>query len=207
MQSVRTTDAPKGIVGAVLHYASGAEVFGAGDAAESIFKVVSGVVRSCSYQNDGRRLIHGFHAGGEVFGFDAGARHSLSAEAVGDCTLIAYRRRRLEKFAATDEGFSLRLLSYALQSLAKAESHSRLLGHRSALGKIAAFLVERADCSANRSIIDLAMTRQDIADYLALTIETVSRTFHLLETENLIALQTSRRVHLKDLARLRGLDS
>ena len=207
MLAMRMEDARNSILGSVTHYAPGKELFGEGDDAEDVFKVVSGVVRTCKFMNDGRRMIYAFYAGGDIFGFELGATHSLSAEAVSDCTIISYRRKRLEKLASTDERLSVLLFSHILQSLAKAQEHWLLLGRRSAMGKIAAFLMERVDCSADRQVVDLEMTRQDIADYLGLTIETVSRTFTQLERDALIDLPTSRRVCLKDLPRLRQLDA
>ena len=207
MLATSMENARNSVLGSVVHYGSGKELFAEGDSAEDVYKVVSGVVRTCKFMGDGRRLIYAFYASGDIFGFEVGAVYSLSAEAVCDCTIISYRRTRLDSLASKDERLSILLFGYVLQSLAKAQDHWLLLGRRSAMGKIAAFLVERLECSTNQQIVELEMTRQDIADYLGLTIETVSRTFTQLEREALIEMPTSRRVRLTDVARLRGLDS
>ncbi len=207
MLAMRMEDARNSILGSVMHYTPGNELFGEGDDAENVFKVVSGVVRTCKFMNDGRRMIYAFYSRGDIFGFEVGTVHSLSAEAVSDCTVVLYRRNRLKKLALNDERLSILLFTHVLQSLAKAQEHWLLLGRRSAIGKIAAFLVERVECSVDHQVVELEMTRQDIADYLGLTIETVSRTFTQLERDALIELPTSRRVRLKDLPRLRQLDS
>ena len=200
-------NARNSLLGSVMHYAPGKQLFGEGDDAEDVFKVVSGVVRLCKSMRDGRRLIYAFYARGDIFGFEAGAVYSLSAEAVCDCTIISYRRTRVDTLASNDERLSNLLFSYVLQNVAKGRKHWLLLGQRSAMGKIAAFLVERLGCSGNHLMVDLEMSRQDIADYLGLTIETVSRTFTQLEREGLIEMPSARRVHLKDRAKLRDYDA
>lgn len=207
MRSMRLETATSGMTGPVQHYPSGRRLFAEGDPATEVFKIVSGVVRTCKFTSDGRRQIHAFYVSGDVFGFESSLERGLSAEAVNDCSTISYKKRRLERLASTDEGISCLLFSYACLSLTKAQDHTLLLGRRSALGRMAAFLIERAECSADRTCIDLPMTRQDIADYLGLTIETVSRSFSLLERDALIELPTARHVRLIDLARLRGLDA
>ena len=121
--------------------------------------VVSGLFRTCKFQSDGRRQICAFHASGDVFGFETGTEYSLSAEAVNDCTVIPYRRSRLETLAADDRRLAMLLFSYAIQSLVSARDHALLLGRRSAVGKMAAFLVESANRADDPVVVDLAMTR------------------------------------------------
>lgn len=203
----RIEDEGNGAAGAALRFASGNELFGEGDDAEDVFRVVSGLVRTCKFQKDGRRQICAFHASGDVFGFETGTEYSLSAEAVNDCTVVPYRRSRLETLAADDRRLTMLLFFSAIQNLARARDHALLLGRRSAVGKMAGFLVESASRADDPVVVDLAMTRQDIADYLGLTIETVSRTFTQFERDALIELSTSRRVRLMDLARLRRLEA
>ncbi len=199
--------------GAVLCFAQDREIYGEGDAADSFFKVVAGVVRTCKFLSDGRRQIEGFHVAGDVFGFEAGAEHRLSAEAVCDCRLTSHRRRGLEGLAATDPALSQQLLSYAMRGMTRAQDHSLLLGRKSAVEKVAAFLMEWAQHSAGRQTVTLAptitlvMTRQDIADYLGLTIETVSRTLSQLERDAVIEIPTARQIRFKNPAALQGLNS
>jgi CRP/FNR family nitrogen fixation transcriptional regulator len=193
--------------GVVLHFAADRPIYVEGDEARSFYKVVGGVVRTCRFLSDGRRQIDAFHMAGEVFGFEAGADHRMSAEAVSDCTLVAYRRRGLESMITQDESLSRWFFSHAMNCLALAREHSLLLGRGSAAQKISAFLLEAADRDGGDGVVELAMSRQDIADYLGLTIETVSRTLSQLERDGTIKLPTARRVVLKDRRALRMLNS
>jgi len=191
----------------VLYFTANCEIYCEGDPAKSYYKVVSGVVRTCKFLNDGRRQIDAFYAAGDVFGIEAGGEHRLSAEAVADCTVISYRRSNLETMAAADDQLAQHFFSYAMQCLERAQKHSLLLGRRGAAEKLAAFLLEMADRNPGEEVIDLAMSRQDIADYLGLTIETVSRTLSQLERDAVIALPTARRIRLKNRTALRHLNS
>jgi CRP/FNR family transcriptional regulator, nitrogen fixation regulation protein len=193
--------------GSVLHFTQDREIYGEGDEAEAFFKLVSGVVRTCKFLSDGRRQIDAFHVEGDIFGFEAGDEHRLSAEAVSDCTVISYRRRGVERLAANNDALSRQLFSYAMCNMARAQDHSLLLGHKSAVEKVVAFLMEWADRSSSTGAITLAMTRQDIADYLGLTIETVSRTLSQLERDSMIELCTARQIHFKNPAALRALNA
>ena len=200
-------------MGPMLCFAQDREIYGEGDAADSFFQVVEGVVRTCKFLSDGRRQIDAFHVAGDVFGFEAGVEHRLSAEAVCDCRLASHRRRGVEELAATDPALSRQLFSVAMQSMTRAQDHSLLLGRRSAVEKVAAFLMEWAGHAAGcqtitlAPTITLAMTRQDIADYLGLTIETVSRTLSQLERDAVIEIPTARQIRLKNLAALHSLKS
>ena len=193
--------------GVVMHFAADRQLYAEGDEARSFYKVVSGVVRTCRFLSDGRRQIDAFYMAGEVFGFEAGADHRMSAEAVSDCTVVAYRRRGLEAMIAHDEKLGRWFFSHAMNSLALAREHLLLLGRGSAAQKISAFLLEAAEREGSDGVVDLAMSRQDIADYLGLTIETVSRTLSQLERDGTIKLPTARRVVLKDRMALRVLNS
>lgn len=200
-------DGGLGMTGPVLHFAQDREIYSEGADADLFFKVVSGVVRTCKFLSDGRRQIDAFYKAGDVFGFEFDGLHGFSAEAVCDCTLISYRRRGLEALAASDQGLMNQLFSYAMQSLARAQEHALLLGRRSATEKVAAFLIDGVDELTGARIVNLAMTRQDIADYLGLTIETVSRTLSQLERDALIEIPAARQIHLRNPAALRELNA
>ena len=195
------------LTGVAMNFAADRQIYAEGDEARCFYKVVSGTVRTCRFLSDGRRQIDAFHMAGEVFGFEAGADHRMSAEAVTECTLIAYRRRGLEQMVAQDDRLGRWFFSHAMTCMALAREHSLLLGRGSAAQKISAFLLEIADREASDTIVDLAMSRQDIADYLGLTIETVSRTLSHLERDGVIALPSARRVMLKDRRMLKALNS
>jgi CRP/FNR family nitrogen fixation transcriptional regulator len=186
-----------------LHFTQDAEIYAEGGEATYVYKVVSGMVRTCKFQNDGRRHIDAFHKQGDVVGFELGAEHALSAEAVTDCVVVPYRRHTLEAKAARDETMALQLYTYAMQSLERTRQHAQLLGRGSAPQKLAVFLLDLA--GGRDEEVELAMTRQDIADYLGLTIETVSRTLSHLERDGVIRLAAARLIKLVDRAALRKL--
>ena len=181
-------------VGTVIHVVEGREIFAEGENADTFYKIVSGVVRVCKFLSDGRRQIEAFHVAGETFGFALGEERAMSAEAVSDCTLVSYRCRNIEQLAQKDETVSRQLLQFAMHNLAQAQNHSLLLGRRGAAEKVASFILGWAERCGGSSEIHLAMSRQDIADYLGLTIETVSRSFSQFERDRVIALPSTRQL-------------
>jgi CRP/FNR family nitrogen fixation transcriptional regulator len=195
------------LTGVTVHAAADHQIYAEGDEARCFYKVVRGVVRTCRFLSDGRRQIDAFHREGDVFGFEAGADHRMSAEAVTECTVIAYRRRGLETMISQDDRLGRWFFAHAMTCMATAREHSLLLGRASAAQKIAAFLLEVEDREGGGAVVDLMMSRQDIADYLGLTIETVSRTLSQLERDGVIGLPSARRVVLKDRRMLRGLNA
>jgi CRP/FNR family nitrogen fixation transcriptional regulator len=184
--------------GSVARFGEGSEIFAEGDGGDIFYQVLSGVVRVCKFLPDGRRQIEAFHSGADVFGMERGTVRESSAEAVNDCTLVCYRRRQVDMLAQNDGAVARQLLRFAMENLAQARAHALLLGRRGAAEKLAAFLLEWSARSADPLVLKLAMTRQDIADYLGLTIETVSRTFSQFEREGLIALSGTRAVSLRE---------
>ena len=192
-------------IGTVVTVGQGREIFAEGDETDVFYKLISGVVRVCKFLSDGRRQIEAFHVAGEVFGFELGSEHTLSAEAVSDCTLVSYRRRNVEMLAQKSEIVTRQLFQYAMQNLAQAQGHSLLLGRRGAAEKVASFLLAWAKHSPNKRVVALAMTRQDIADYLGLTIETVSRSLSQFERDRVIAMPNTREVHLQNIKALEDL--
>ena len=191
--------------GRARHFKCDQQIYGYGNDADQVFKMETGLVRTYRFLRDGRRQVDCFWAAGEVFGLELGGNYSLSAAAACNCTVIAYRRCSLEKLAANNEQLRLQLTSSALSSLARAQEHSLSLGRRSAVEKVARFLIECMEYSNSNTDIQLAMPRSDIADYLGLTIETVSRTLSHFEHGALIELVRTRRVRLRDTAGLRAL--
>lgn len=187
-----------------LRFEQDCEIYGEGEEAGSYYKVVSGVVRTCKFLSDGRRQIDAFHVAGDVFGIETGDLRSLSAEAVTDCKIIAFRQLPIGKMGAA--AVPSNLLLHVLRNLNRAQEHAVLLGRRSAVEKVAAFLLDWARQSASTGIIVLAMTRQDIGDYLGLTIETVSRTLSQLERAGIIDLPSVRQIRIADIEALTELN-
>ncbi len=200
---------PSGLLaaGPAQHFAQDQQIFGDCEDAEFFFEVVAGVVRTCKFLSDGRRQIEAFHVPGDLVGFEAGTEYSVTAEAVSDCSLLPYRRRGIDAQLTKDETVTRQIFGHTMQSLARARGHSLLLGRRSAVEKVAAFLIDWARQSSDGLMATLAMTRQDIADYLGLTIETVSRTLSQLERDGMIELPALRQIRLKDLTALRNMNA
>lgn len=197
--------APQPQMGGMHHFPQDGEIFAEGAGADYFYRVTSGVVRTCKFLVDGRRQIDAFHIPGDVFGLEFAAEYRLSAEAVTDCTVVAFRRSKLETLAAHDRNLSQELLNFAMHSLSRAQEHSMLLGRRSAMEKVAGFLLGWSEKSTDHGMLDLAMTRQDIADYLGLTIETVSRTLSQLERDNVIDLPSVRQIRVCNMETLEDL--
>jgi CRP/FNR family transcriptional regulator, nitrogen fixation regulation protein len=198
-------DEQPGLAGTLTSVPQDQSIYGEGDQATLFYKVVSGVVRTCKFLGDGRRQVNAFYVAGDVFGIESGGTYHLAAEAVSDCTLVAYRRRSLDSLSRGNETVARHLIQFALQTAARAQDHALLLGHRSAIEKLACFLLHRARHSTQKTTVTLEMSRQDIADFLGLTIETVSRTLSKLEKDGVIKMSAARRVELRNLGALRAL--
>lgn len=184
------------------------EIFAEGDRAAYFYKVVSGAVRTFKLLSDGRRQIDAFHLPGDIFGLETGEEHRFSAEALGDVTVIAFRRCSLEALALQDQAFAHQVIGSMMQALERAQSHMLLLGRKNALEKIATFLLVLSERLTEDGHVDLPMSRIDIADHLGLTIETVSRSLTQLERQGIIKLPDHRRsIILRDKAALERLDT
>jgi CRP/FNR family nitrogen fixation transcriptional regulator len=193
--------------GPVSFVAQNRGIYDEGDEADTFFEIVAGVVRTCRFSSDGRRQIDAFYVAKEFFGFEPGAEHRLSAEAVSNCTLISYRRRGSEKSASHDQAQSSLLLPYVMRNMVRAQEHALLLRCRSAVEKVGMFLMEWAAHSPNAQVIVLEMTRRDIGDYLGITIETVSRSLAQLERAAVIELSSAREIRIRDPVALRELNA
>jgi CRP/FNR family nitrogen fixation transcriptional regulator len=193
------------VPGRVRHFLRDRQIYTEGDDADCIFKVEMGVVRTYKFLRDGRRQVYAFHGPGSMFGLEIGKAYGLSAAAASDCDVISYGRRHLERLAVHDERLALLLYSTVLCSLARAQQHSLSLGQRSAIEKLAIFLMSCTELPIVGADILLAMSRNDIADHLGLTIETVSRTFADLVARAFIELKGARHICLVDVAGLREL--
>jgi CRP/FNR family nitrogen fixation transcriptional regulator len=195
------------MVGARLNIERNAEIYGEGEPAEYVYRVVHGVVRTHKLLNDGRRQISAFHLPGDFFGLDCDEDYRFTAEAVTDATLIFVKRSVLTALAQRDGDVANDLWRMARAELHRAHDHMLLLGRKSAQERIAAFLLEMAERAHESDTIELPMSRLDIADYLGLTIETVSRTLTHLENAATIELPSTRRVHLCNKAALVRLNA
>lgn len=191
---------------AARSFEKGAAVFAEGDPATAFYKVVAGAVRTSQLLSDGRRQIDSFHLPGDIFGIESGARHVFSADVVEDATLIAYRGRCLDALAGADADLARQIAAAMIRSLERARAHMLLLGRKTALERIATFLLDLSARLPDMDHIDLPMSRMDIADHLGLTIETVSRLLTRLDRDGVIEVSAQRRsIILRDRAALRRL--
>jgi CRP/FNR family transcriptional regulator, nitrogen fixation regulation protein len=189
-------------------YARGAEIYGESEPADYIYQVVDGAVRSYKLLSDGRRQIGAFHLAGDIFGLENSTLHRFTAEAIVETTVRLIRRCSLEHVAETDVVVALDLLNMTTRNLRHAEEHMLLLGRKTSLERVAAFLLEMDRRLTAAGIIALPMSRRDIADYLGLTLETVSRALSCLHAKGILGFlgQTQREIVLLDRVRLAELD-
>jgi CRP/FNR family transcriptional regulator, nitrogen fixation regulation protein len=182
------------------------EIYGENEPAEYLYKVISGTIRTSKILNDGRRQIGGFYLPDDVFGLEPGSEHAFSAEAITDAKVLVIKRSAVEALAARDNEAARELWAITGRELQRVQDHILLL-IKTAQERVAAFLLEMSERIKSNDEINLPMSRQDIADYLGLTIETVSRTLTSLECNAAIALPTSRRILLRNRAALRRLNA
>jgi CRP/FNR family nitrogen fixation transcriptional regulator len=189
-------------------YSRGSEVYGEAEPADYIYQVLDGAVRSYKLLSDGRRQIGAFHLVGDIFGLENGAVHRFTTEAIVDTTVRLMKRRSLEHVAETDVLVALDLLNMTTSSLQHAEDHMLLLGRKTSLERVAAFLIEMDRRLTATDVIALPMCRRDIADYLGLTLETVSRALSYLHSKGILGFMgpTQRQIVLLDRLRLSELD-
>ena len=192
--------------GFVMQFARNEEIFGEEEEADFVYKLISGVVRTVRILRDGRRQITDFQFAGEVFGFEVGHSHRFSAEAVTDCQVALIRRSAVNKAADQDMGASQALWAMASRDLTRLQEHVMLLGRKNASERVGGFLLDMAERTGGGRAVELPMSRTDMADYLGLTIETVSRTLTQMERDGIIGMPTCRRIELRDRGALGRLD-
>lgn len=194
------------LMGAAMPFARNTEIYGENERADYLYKVLSGSVRTYKLFADGRRQIGGFYLPGEIFGLEAGDDHTFSAEAVVDSKVLVVKRTSVMGLAARDAEIASQLWSMTARELQHTRNHIMLL-IKTARERVAGFLLEMASRQSATNEIDLPMSRQDIADYLGLTIETVSRTLSQLENLEAIAVSKSRHILLRNRGALSRMNS
>jgi CRP/FNR family nitrogen fixation transcriptional regulator len=185
------------MLGIAMKFGARTEIYGEGEPADFVYEVLNGAVQTVKVLVDGRRKIGGFYFAGDIFGLEDGNEHAMSAEAVVPSTVRLIRRQTLVRFAADDGKLAEELLMMAMREAARAQHHALMLV-MTAQERVNSFLIEMAERISIGDLVHLPMSRQDIADYLGLTIETVSRTITGLASTSTIALSTSRNVVLRD---------
>jgi len=184
------------ILGTSFCYGRDEEIYGEGEETEFVYRVVSGAVRTYKILRDGRRQIGGFHISGDSFGCELGKQHLLTAEATTDTKVLLFKRGQIELLATHDVGVARELWLMTAGQLRHAEDHMLLLGRKTATERLAAFLLEMDDRCGRSGVVELPMSRRDIADYLGLTLETVSRGFSQFQASGIVQLIDARHVVL-----------
>lgn len=201
----RSLDQTMHLMGAVMSYPRNAEVFDEDEPADYLYKVISGAVRTYKILADGRRQIGGFYLTGDIFGLQCGGKHALSAEAMINAKVLVVKRSALNALARRDALIAHELFVLTSRQLQCMQGRIMLLA-KSAQERVATFLVEMAERSPASNTIELPMSRQNIADYLGLTIETVSRTLTCLQCTSMIDVPTSRRIVLRNRSALNDMN-
>ncbi len=176
---------------AVTLYAADAPIYSQGDAAGPLYLVEFGTVRVCRLTADGRRQITAFYTAGEIFGFEAGDEHDSYAESVDGAGI-----RVLRSTSGAEATGSI--LTLALKSLARTQHHLMVLGRRTANEKMAALLVDLSERQGDEHHVKLSMQRNDIADYLGITFETVSRILRTFKDQGIIRLKSISEIEILD---------
>ena len=176
-------------------------VFHEGDPAKRVFMVTQGALKLYTLLADGRRQVTGFMFPGDFLGVSVDEEYAFTVEALEQSELWWFSRARFDTFLAEHPQVERELYRLAAHELAAAQRQMVLLGRKAAHERLASLfvsLLERADqlAGAPQGAIDLPMSRIDIADYLGLTKETVSRMITHLRNHRLIRLQTQNRIEV-----------
>jgi CRP/FNR family nitrogen fixation transcriptional regulator len=189
------------MLGVAMKFGADSEICGEGEPVEFVYEVMTGAVRTVKILPDGRRQVCGFHFAGDIFGLEDGNVHALSAEAVGPATIRVIKRRTLVRLAADDCKLAEDLLTASMCEVARAQRHALMLV-MTAQERVNGFLVEMMERISAGDLVRLPMSRRDIADYLSLTIETVSRTITGMAVGLTIHLPSSRTIVLRNRSAL-----
>lgn len=189
--------------GCIQRLEAGQALFHEGDPATQVYNVIQGALKLTKLLADGRRQILGFILPGDFLGISLGGDHAYGAEALQPTRMCRFTRSRFAAFAEEHPHLEREIYKLAAHELAAAQAQMLLLGRKSALERVASFLLDLAERQrpapgAARDGVDLPMSRAEIADYLGLTKETVSRVFAELKSRRLIRLVTLNRVALLD---------
>jgi CRP/FNR family nitrogen fixation transcriptional regulator len=189
-------------MGVTMAFAKDEEIYGQDEDADLIYRVLEGAVRTTRVMADGRRQIGDFYLSGDIFGLETGPAHRFAAEAVRDSVILVIKASALKT-----SGEDMQRLGWEAtrRELERAQEHVLLLGRKTACERVASLLKGLADKSGDAPVVDLPMGRQDMADYLGLTIETVSRMLSQLQSGRIVSFCATRQfrvVNPESLARL-----
>lgn len=193
--------------GVAVHFARNETIYAKGDEARFSYRVIEGAVRLSHIFADGRRQIVNFFLPDETFGIELSTEYSATAEAVGDVVALRCPRLCISALTEGNPDIGQKRLAMFAKSLSAAERHVAMLGHQSAKERVASFFMalEMQRRSDDSHTLDLPLSRQDIADYLGLTIETTCRALSELKRQNIIATPSRRRIVIRNLSGLTAI--
>jgi CRP-like cAMP-binding protein len=202
---IKKSEADK--AGVVVTFARNETIYSKNDEARFSYKVIEGAVRLSRIFADGRRQIVNFYLPDETFGIELSDEYTATAESVGDVVALRCPRICIAHMTEGDPDIRQKRLAMFSRSLAAAEAHVAMLGHQSARERVASFFMalETQRRSDEAHTLDLPLSRQDIADYLGLTIETTCRALSELKRQNIIDTPSRRRIVIRDLAGLQAI--
>jgi CRP/FNR family transcriptional regulator, anaerobic regulatory protein len=186
----------------------GEVMFAEGDDADAVYEVVRGMLKLYKLLPDGRRQVTGFLSAGHLVGLAHEQLYLYTAEAITPVTACRYPRARFERLVDEVPGFAMRLLAATSDELRAAQDQMVLLGRKAAEEKVASFLQmmgQQRGGGEDPDEVLLPMSRADIADYVGLTLETVSRTLGKLKNDGVIAIPYASSIRLCDRHRLQLL--
>ncbi len=176
-------------------FAKDEEIYGQAEPVQRVYRVIRGAVRTTRLLSDGRRQVGEFYFPGDVFGLETGPDHRYSAEALCDCEVLAMKRSAVrDDVAAAD--LQRMIWDATVRELDRTQEHVLMLGRKTACERVASFLIDIVGRNEGRG--DLPMSRQDMADYLGLTIETVSRMLSQLQSSAVVEFDALRHFHIRN---------
>ena len=174
-----------------------------------LYNITKGNIKIYKLLSDGRIQIIGFLYPGDFFGSYKKGKYNYSSEAIGNVRLCVFRQEVLDEYLEKNMNLSKELLHITSHELTLAQDRMGVLGKMNANERVAKFILnisdQRARIGWQDNPISLPMTRQDIADYLGLTLETVSREITRFKTSNLIKAMTSKQIFISDREKLTNL--
>jgi CRP/FNR family transcriptional regulator len=184
-------------------------VFREGDAAGRVYSLISGIAKLTRLLPDGKQQVVGFRFPGDVIGYTTRRDYPFDAELLTNAQLCRLDRPKLDTLLARYPALERRLLDLCVQELGQTQEQLVTVGRRPAEARVAAFLISLLEARRRRGaterVLEMPMTRADIADFLGLTLETVSRSFTAFRKRGWVREPEHQRVELLDLAALSAL--
>ena len=187
-------------IGVVRSYPRKSQIIREDDTADHVYEVVSGTVCTCKMLREGRRQIAGFYFAGDILGLESPKKHSVTVEAITNAQVRIFKKRELTSLASSNLEVADQLLALITSELARKQDHLLLLLSTTAEERIIRFLTDMVQRASPREddLIHLPMARRDIADYLGLTLETVSRTLWDFERRGAIEISGRHSIVLRN---------